>query len=155
MKRLFFQKILLGTILMVAISFVNAQPKKVDPADLIGRWELDFHKSIQLIKSSSKSHYDTLKQERKDRIKNSFSKRRITFKKDGGYLLEISEEKQVYGTWGLADDNVTLLVSINDGKVFRQKIETLNRTWLVLNLAGDQTKNSLFGTWYLKKSKIN
>lgn len=153
MKTHVLKTCLLMAVLIAVINPTLAQSKKgIDPRDLIGTWELDFDKSIGQIKSKSKSHYDGLKNDRRDRIKNSFSQRKVTFGSGGSYVLDVRSDRQVTGTWKLVGDD-TLLISLNDGSEHYQKIEKVNPVSLTLNLGGAETKNRLFDKWSLKRSK--
>ena len=131
---------------------VMAQGKsnKKNAERLIGTWGMDYNKSIGQVQSKSRSHFDTLKQEKKNRIKNSFSGRKITFQEDGGYILELRPGRQVSGTWKLQRDEVTLVINV-EGKQFEHRIENISSSTMLLNLGGDQDKNRLFRKWHLKK----
>jgi hypothetical protein len=131
-------------------AFAQGKSNKKNAERLIGTWAMDYNKSIGQIKAKSKSHFDTLKQEKKNRVKNSFSSRKITFQKDGGYILELRPGQQVNGTWELQSDDATLLISLED-KQFEQRIENISTSTMILNLGGDQDRNRLFRKWHLKK----
>ncbi|MEQ6121139.1 hypothetical protein [Reichenbachiella sp. MALMAid0571] len=143
----------LATILMLSVSTLYAQgnSNQKNADRLIGTWALDYNKSIGQIQSKSKSHYDTLKQERKDRIKNTFGNRKITFREDGGYVLELQPGRQVQGSWELLNDDVSLVITMDDGKQFEQRIENIGASAMLLNLGGDQDRDRLFRKWHLKK----
>ena len=117
---------------------------------LIGTWELDYNLSIARIDPSSKTHYDTISQEVKTRIIDSFSQRKITFRSDGIYLLQVTENNQVEGTWTLQNDNKTLII-VTEGNEIQQEIESVDEQKMVLNLGGPAVQNRLFKKWYLNK----
>lgn len=140
------------TIFTLSASTIYAQANsnRKNTERLIGTWAMDYNKSIGQIQSRSRSHFDTLRQEKKNRIKNTFGGRKITFQRDGGYILELRPGRQVTGTWELQSDNATLIISLQD-KQFEQRIENVSTSTMVLNLGGDQNRNRLFRKWHLKK----
>ncbi len=149
--------ILLLTAVMVSVSAqrINAQgdSTKKNAERLIGTWTLDYDKSIAQAEPNSKMHYDSLKQERKDRIRTSFSGRKITFHKTGGYMLEIKEGVSSKGTWKLLDDQITLVIQLDHDRQYKQQIEVISTSTMTLNLGGDQKTERLFRKWHLQKQK--
>jgi len=148
-------KILLVTVLVLSFSmsglYAQNNSKNKNRERLIGTWTLDYNKSISQINSKAKIYHDSLKQEKKNFIKTSFSSRKMTFKKEGGYTLEIRHGKIKRGTWELLEDQTTLVLQMDDEKRYEQHIEKISTSTMTLNLGGDQSKGQLFQKWYLKK----
>ena len=146
--------ILLMSIWMLSLSqttlLAQGNSNKKNAERLIGTWAMDYNKSLGQAQSKSRSHYDTLKQEKKNHIKNSFSSRKITFQEDGVYILQLRPGQQVSGIWKLQSDDVSLHISIQD-KQFEQRIENISASTILLNLGGDQDENRLFRNWHLKR----
>ncbi len=144
-------------LFVLSISTLPAQKANKTPRTnkieklLVGSWKLDYDQSISKANRSSRLHYDSLSSERKSRIINSFSKRRVTFKADGTYILTLTEGNQVTGTWKLPSDDGTLHIRI-DGKLIVQRVENINRSIMILDLGGDKNANRMFRKWYLNKT---
>lgn len=131
---------------------VLAQGNNTTTADfLIGTWSLDFNKSISRVTTESKTYYNGLENDNKARIKNSFSKRKISFMSDGTYILEVREGKTLTGNWELNNDKETLNISMDNGKQLTQRVESINSSTMCLNLGGNQSARRLFNKWYLIK----
>ncbi len=137
-------------ILVLSHSPILAQNANKIEKFLIGTWQLDYDQSISQIDRSSKGFYDTLKQERKSMIRNSFSQRKMEFQSDGTYVLVVRDGREVTGTWKLQNDEESLHI-ILDGNLIEQRIEKINQSFMVLNVGGNQTANRLFRRWYLNK----
>lgn len=118
---------------------------------LIGTWALDYDKSIGQLEPEPKAYYDNLDDEKKGRIKNSFSKRKITFMEGGGYILEVSPEKQLHGTWQLQDHAKSLKIIMDGGNQLDQHIEDITGLTLYLDMGGNRSVNRLFRKWHLSK----
>ncbi|MFY0651639.1 MAG: hypothetical protein JXQ96_06375 [Cyclobacteriaceae bacterium] len=154
-KSIFGRRLTLGAlcILILSINSAIAQDNSIQEnrESLIGTWALDYNKSIDQIDSSSKTHYDGLSNEKKNRIADSFTGRKMIFGEDGTYTLQLNRGMVVSGTWELTDE-LTILIGL-DGKQFEQKIISISSSEMLLNLGGDQSKNRLFRKWYLNKVK--
>ncbi|WP_141675464.1 hypothetical protein [Formosa haliotis] len=118
---------------------------------LLGSWKLDYPNTLKAIKQESKSYYKSLKAEKQEAIKKGIGARRLTFSKDGTYIIRIDSEHSQEGTWELLADRVTLLIYL-DGHEFNQQVMEIDETSMTLNL-GENTSdvNRLMDTWYLKK----
>lgn len=129
---------------------VNSNKKNAER--LIGTWTLDYGKTINGIKQTSKDYYDTLKAEKKKGIQASFEQRKMTFSQDGTYTLVVNSNRQVTGTWKLNNDDVTLEIVLSEGgKAITQTIERIDNLNLVLGLGNNGSLNSLFDMLYLNK----
>ncbi|MEQ8336967.1 MAG: hypothetical protein RIA62_06460 [Cyclobacteriaceae bacterium] len=137
-------------ILTLITSSLKAQDASKNDELIIGTWALDYNLSISQADIAGKAHYDTINYERKSRIIDSFSQRKIAFQEDGTYTLVINAGYQVNGTWELQSDNKTLYIVL-DGRKIEQRIEEISKTSMVLYLGGDQSANQLFRKWYLNK----
>lgn len=147
----------LGILNILFFIFMTAQGIAQSNLDknkeyLIGAWGMDYNKTLQDIKQSSRVYYDSLKVERKDKIQNALSQREIIFSSDGVYTLIINSEKQKTGFWELLNDNITLLIQL-DGRIYTQKLESINSSKMVLDLGvfNNSSVNRLFDKWHLKK----
>ncbi len=137
-------------LLILVVPSINAQETSKNAKLLIGTWELDYNQSIAKASGPGKTHYDTISYERKSRIVDSFSQRKMIFQPDGTYVLVVRSGKEVNGTWELQRDDESLNIVL-DGKLIEQRIEQISASFMIINLGGDQTANRLFKRWYLNK----
>jgi len=120
---------------------------------LVGTWLLDFDKTISQIDSKAKEVYGKMNLVFKENLKKSFSKRKIIFKADGTYIIEIKPGIQQQGTWQLLDNEIDLLIVMDYGKRYNRRIESINSSKLILNLGEhkNQPSKALLQKWELKK----
>jgi len=147
----------LFTVLSIVLFLISSEQtygqsnsNKQNKEHLIGTWGLDYNKTINQIKADSKKNYDSLKVDKKEQIRTSFSSRKVIFSQDGTYTLIVKPGLDVVGTWQLKEDNITLVIVLKDNKSITQTIETINSSHMLLNLGGDQSTGRLFRKWYLE-----
>lgn len=149
-----FRSIVFILILMTSVS-VNAQnnAKKKTEELLIGTWSFDFNKSTDSISSNSKKMYAHLNSQIQNNIKQSYSRRKLSFLPDGKLILELAPGTQRKGVWKLLKDQKSLYIKMENGRELNQRVEKISASSLSLNLGGNQSKEDkrLFHKWFLNK----
>ena len=145
---------LLGLLIMsFSTRSLQAQDKikKSNAELLVGSWALDFDKSILYSNAAAIAHMNSLPEERKSRIQNSFSGRRITFHGNGVYTITSPAGKQANGKWSLSEDGKSIAVVLDNGEQMQHSILRLDSLKLVISIGKTQGGNRLFNVWELKK----
>lgn len=154
MKNIFKSILFVLTLIMMQLS-VNAQNnvKKKTEELLIGTWSFDFTKSTDSISPNSKKMYGRLDSRIQDNIKQSYSRRKLSFLPDGKLILELAPGTQRKGIWKLLKDQKSLYIKMENGRELNQRVERISTSSLSLNLGGNQSKEDkrLFHKWYLNK----
>jgi hypothetical protein len=139
-------------LLTTTQSYAQGNSNKKNAERLIGTWVLDYDKTLQGIKQTSRDYYNTLKAEKKEKIQSSFEQRKMHFSQDGTYTLVVNAELQVTGSWQLKEDDITLEIILSGSdKVITQSIEHIDTNKMILALGGSDASNSLFDKWHLEK----
>ncbi len=138
-------------VLALLVNLNQATAQSDNATKIIGTWTLDFYSSMDLGTKSSKMKYNELEADARDRIKSSFSARKIIFKQGGGYVMEIKPGTRINGSWELIADGKTLLIKLDNGESVKLRIDRIDTTSLTLNLGEDQP-NTLFAKWHLTKN---
>ena len=117
---------------------------------LTGTWTLDFDKSILHSSKASLDRHNSFKIQRKSRIKNSFSSRRMTFYENGDYTISATG-KIFKGKWNLTEDNQAIVIVLAHGKRVVHKIMKLNPSKLVITVNSNRPEKRFFKVWELNK----
>jgi hypothetical protein len=137
---------LVSALLLISNVFACAQSS----ASWIGTWRVDKEQTVAIMDSVSKSSYDTLSAQIKDRATASITGREFTFSANGDFSVSWkfrNEQKVSSGKWEVDVSKQLLIITVGDNAVnYAFQFESNG----VLILKGKQN-SGFFNNLYLRK----
>ncbi|HNT49440.1 MAG TPA: hypothetical protein PKK67_02555 [Cyclobacteriaceae bacterium] len=128
MNKVFFFILSLGVILSDRTMAQNEE--------LLGKWELNIDKSIASFEGSSKTRYDSLSLEKKERLKTTMSGRTFHFQEAGKFSVDWksgTQSKTSSGTWKMDAASGTVSITI-EGNVTDYTYKFLDGSLMLQNI---------------------
>ncbi len=139
-------------LIMIPLN-VTSQERAVQKK-ITGTWVMDYNESKQKMNSSSRSHLDSIKKSRRDRIQNSYTGRKDTYSADGSYYRLLADGRDVSGSWQLIYKDSQIEITGPDGKSkLYLEIESLKDNKMVLRPVVDDDTKMTIPVWYYTKVK--
>ncbi len=143
----------IAIVLLVLTSLTTQKvlsQNKIDTELLIGTWVFDYDKSILEMDKQMKSRFDKI--EIKTSIEKAYKGRKISFMKDGTYLIETSNEKKTNIKWSLKKNNIVELVNERGSKkTYLISLVNSNKLVLIPEIMINKKGNALFSKHYFTK----
>lgn len=128
----------------------NVMAQKASSVIVDKEWILDFDATYTALKQARKDRIDTMRVEIKNAIRASLDARSVLFKNDGAYETTLKDGKVFKGSWELLSDKKTLEITLEDGHIFRQRIQRLSAAELTLRVKEKNDPNALIHVWHFK-----
>lgn len=139
-------------LMFVLIGFTNNTTAQTVQEHLVGTWTLDYTLTVSQMKTSEKTHFETMPPERAKRVQASYKGRQITFYANGDYLRKLADGREYTGTWQLNEADDVIMITDEKGRTQHQSIKTLTTNYLVLAPQNQGKKRLLISKWHFNKN---
>jgi hypothetical protein len=102
-----------------------------DKSTLIGTWGFDYEQSFSKMENQMQSKYNSLPDEQKIAIGNSYRNRQFMFNENGNFQAIGGSGNVITGTWEIVEDNLLHLIT-ETGQEFWFKVKQTKNNQLVL-----------------------
>lgn len=131
---------LLYTIFLIVLLPANSVLGQTMDSLLVGRWLVNYDKTVALMPDESHAEYDSLSNEVKDELRQNLEGQAFEFFSDHRFTAITASGDSYPGSWAVDEDDQKLTLTYDQGTELTEPIERLSDQELILKITSDSSK---------------
>lgn len=137
-------------VLVVFVLPLTIQAQTIEE-QLTGSWTFDDQTAFSELSAATQAHFDSIPTAQVMAMKVLYIGRTVNFNADGSFVQQLADGRSVTAQWAYDATLNAVVITHANGGVFKQKVEQLNTTSLLLLPIVDEQVTMYIDRWHFVK----